>query len=95
MMREMLIGLLAGIGAVLISRFWKISLHATVAMGCAALFIPLSITTVLILGSLGIIVGLSRLVVRHHTLAQVLAGWLYGFGMTSLWVWLFSLRLGV
>src|SRR5215213_9430175 len=37
MMRGMAIGMLAGLGAILISRFWKISLHAAVAMGCAGL----------------------------------------------------------
>jgi membrane-associated phospholipid phosphatase len=86
MLRGMVVGLLAGVGAMAISRFWKISLHAAVAMGCAALFIPISWTILLVIGSLGIIVGASRLVVKHHTPAQVIGGWIYGFGITSLLV---------
>src|SRR2546430_2014628 len=42
MMQAMAIGLSGGAGAILISRFWKISLHAAVAMGCAGLFLALS-----------------------------------------------------
>jgi len=89
MMRGMAIGLLAGLGAILISRFWKISLHAAVAMGCAGLFLPISGMTVGLFAVLGLIVGLARLRVHHHTPAQVIVGWIYGFGMGSLSVlWL-------
>jgi len=88
MLRGMLIGLLAGAGAILISRFWKISLHAAVAMGCAALFIPISWSILLGISALGIVVGISRLVVKHHTPAQVIGGWIYGLGVTSLLVWI-------
>ena len=88
MMRCEVVGLVVGAGAMIISRFWKISLHATIAMGCAALFIPVSPTILLVLAVLGILVGISRLVVKHHTPAQVIGGWLYGFGVTALLVWL-------
>ena|SRR5688572_841337 len=89
MMRGMVIALLAGLGAIIISRFWKISLHAAVAMGCAGLFIPISWIAVGGFAILGLIVGLARLRVRHHTPAQVIVGWIYGFGMGSLSViWL-------
>ena len=89
MMRGMAIGMMAGLGAILISRFWKISLHAAVAMGCSGLFIPISWMIVAVFAALGLIVGLARLHVRHHTPAQVIVGWIYGFGMGSLSVlWL-------
>jgi membrane-associated phospholipid phosphatase len=92
MMRGMAIGLVAGLGAIIISRFWKISLHAAVAMGCAGLFIPISWISAGVFAILGLIVGIARLRVRHHTLAQVVVGWIYGFGMGSLSViWLRNL----
>jgi membrane-associated phospholipid phosphatase len=89
MMRGMLIALFAGLGVIIISRFWKISLHAAVAMGCAGLFIPISGITAGVFAVLGLIVGLARLRIRHHTAAQVIVGWLYGLGTGSLSVlWL-------
>ena len=88
MMRCEVVGLVVGAGAMIISRLWKISLHATIAMGCAALFIPISPTILLVIAVLGILVGISRLVVKHHTPAQVIGGWLYGFGVTGILVWL-------
>jgi membrane-associated phospholipid phosphatase len=92
MMRGMTIGFVAGLGALIISRFWKISLHAAVAMGCAGLFIPISWIAAGVFAILGLIVGIARLRVRHHTLAQVVVGWIYGFGMGSLSViWLQNL----
>lgn len=80
MLRGMVAGLLTGLGAIVITRFWKISLHATVAMGCAALFLPISPTYVAAFAAAGLVVGVARLIVRHHTVAQVVAGWAYGFG---------------
>src|SRR5687767_13004974 len=92
MMRGMAIGLFAGLGAIIISRFWKISLHAAVAMGYAGLFIPISWIAAGVFAILGLIVGLARVRVRHHTPAQVIVGWIYGFGMGSLSViWLRNL----
>jgi membrane-associated phospholipid phosphatase len=89
MIQGMLIGLFAGLGAIIISRFWKISLHAAVAMGCAGLFISISYIAAGVFAILGLIVGLARLRIRHHTPAQVLVGWIYGFGIGSLSVlWL-------
>jgi len=84
MMRGMAIGLVAGLGAIVISRFWKISLHAAVAMGCAGLFIALSWQAASCFALLGLLVGLARIRIRHHTPAQVLVGWIYGFCTGSL-----------
>lgn len=88
MLRGLIVGLVAGVGAIVISRFWKMSLHAAVAMGCAALFIPVSWTIVVGMAVLGLIVGLSHLVVKHHTAVQVVGGWVYGFGVAGVLVWL-------
>lgn len=84
MVQAMVAGLLCGAGAILITRFWKISLHATVAMGCAALFLPLSWGWVLAFALAGLLVGVARIIVQHHSTAQVVAGWVYGFGLTAL-----------
>jgi len=92
MIGGMAIGLVAGLGAIIISRFWKISLHAAVAMGCAGLFIPISWVATGVFAILGLVVGLARLRVRHHTAAQVIVGWIYGFGMGSISIlWLRNL----
>ena len=78
------ITLLEGVGATVISRFWKISLHAAVAMGCAALLASISRPYAIVLGILAILVGASRVIVNHHTPLQVIAGWIYGFVLTRL-----------
>jgi membrane-associated phospholipid phosphatase len=86
MLRGMVAGLVTGAGAIGITRFWKISLHATVAMGCAALFLPFSWYVVAAFAICAVVVGVARLAVHHHTLAQVIAGWVYGFGVTAVLV---------
>jgi membrane-associated phospholipid phosphatase len=80
----MAIGLLEGVGLTIITRFWKISLHAAVSMSCAAFLLPLSAGLALIMATAALIVGGARLPVNHHTLAQVIGGWVYGFGVTLL-----------
>ncbi len=78
----MAIGLLEGVGLTVITRFWKISFHAAVSMTCAAFLLPLSTGLALGMATAALIVGWARLPVNHHTLAQVLGGWAYGFGVT-------------
>lgn len=90
LIRGMVAGILGGAGAAIISRFWKISIHAAVAMGCAALFLPVSIPLMFGFVALGLIAGLARLPIKHHTPAQVVVGWLYGFGLTSTLLWLMN-----
>jgi membrane-associated phospholipid phosphatase len=86
----MVTGVLAGAGAVVISRFWKISLHSAVAMGCAALLIPFSWMLAATFAILAVVVGVARLMVRHHTWGQVVVGWGYGFCVSALLLWLLS-----
>jgi membrane-associated phospholipid phosphatase len=81
---SMAIALLEGIGVTIISRFWKISLHAAIAMGCASLLLSISWQYALVAGVLALLVGISRLIVHHHTPPQVVAGWIYGFTLTRL-----------
>jgi membrane-associated phospholipid phosphatase len=88
MLRGMVAGILGGVGVAIISRFWKISIHAAVTMGCAALFLSVSIPVMFGFIVLGIIVGLARLPIKHHTPAQIVVGWFYGFFFTSALLWL-------
>jgi membrane-associated phospholipid phosphatase len=61
-----------------ITQWWKISLHSAVAGGAAATMVliygPLSLVGVPIV----LLIGWSRVVVRDHTVAQVVAGTLIG-----------------
>jgi membrane-associated phospholipid phosphatase len=90
MLQSMVTGVLAGAGAVVISRFWKISLHSAVAMGCAALLIPFSWMLAATFAILAVVVGIARLMVRHHTWGQIVVGWGYGFCVSALLLWLLS-----
>jgi membrane-associated phospholipid phosphatase len=84
------IALMGGVLIAFITWFWKISFHAAVAMGCAALFLTISIPTTIIFIVAAILSGLVRLPVKHHTPAQVIGGWLYGFGITTCLLWIFD-----
>ncbi len=84
LVRATLLGLLGGLGASVINRFWKISIHAAVPMGCSALFLPEDPSLALGLAAMALIAGLARLPIKHHSVAQVAGGWLYGFGVTYL-----------
>ncbi len=86
----MQIGVIEGVLVVAITRYWKISLHAMTAMTCAALFIPVAPIWTLVIALVGIVTGLARIPIRHHTVGQVLGGWLYGFGMTVALIWLLT-----
>lgn len=90
LIRGMLLAIVGGAGAAFINRFWKISMHASVAMGCAALFLPVSYSLMLFFIALGLVAGSARLPIKHHTPAQVVVGWLYGFGLTSALLWLMN-----
>jgi len=73
-------------GCIIINRFWKISFHSSIATICAALFLPFSSVLVCAFTLFGLIAGCSRLPLKLHTPIQVLAGWLYGFCVTSMLV---------
>jgi membrane-associated phospholipid phosphatase len=69
---------------VLITRWWKVSVHTTAIGGpIAALFFQFGsvVAPLLVLVPL---VGGSRVVLRRHTVAQVLVGAIIGLGLTAL-----------
>lgn len=84
------IALIGGVLIALITWFWKISFHAAVAMGCAALFLTISTAATIAFIIAAVISGLVRLPVKHHTPAQVIFGWIYGFGITTCLLWVFG-----
>lgn len=83
----LVIGLIEGAVVTLITRFWKISLHATVGMCCAAFCLTTSAALAAAIAVIAVVTGIARLPINHHTPAQVLAGWAYGFGATAALLW--------
>lgn len=83
-------GVLGGIGIAIISYYWDISLHAATTAGCAALFIAISWPTTLVLLFISVIVGSTRIPLKKHSVTQVIAGWIYGFGLTAALVLMFN-----
>lgn len=71
-------------GGIVINRFSKMSFHAAVSMSCALIFLPFSWTLVAVGAACSLLVGLSRLPLRRHSWAQVVAGWIYGASATAL-----------
>lgn len=68
----------------LVTRWWKVSVHTT---GIAGPLVALTFgfgTVVYPFYSLIILVGLSRIVLKRHTIMQVLAGGLIGLSLTAL-----------
>lgn len=80
--KGMAIGLLEGVILTIITRFWKISFHACVSMSCAAFLLPSSAGLAALMGAAALVTGVARLPIKHHTFAQVAAGWTFGFTMT-------------
>jgi membrane-associated phospholipid phosphatase len=84
----MVLGIVAGIVMLAaVSPFWKISGHAAAVSSAAAIFVLMLGPAWLPLLVLIPAVGWSRVVLRAHTLAQVVAGSLFGgLVMAGLWV---------
>jgi hypothetical protein len=82
LVQGVVLGLIVGAGAAMINRFWKISIHAGVGAGCAALLLPVSFPLSALMLSLALISGTARLPIKHHTPAQIVFGWCYGLGLT-------------
>lgn len=83
---SLVIGILTGAGATIINRFWDMSFHAATSAGCAALFVAISWPVTMGLLFLSLLVGLARLPIKQHSLAQVVGGWSYGFACTAILV---------
>ena len=63
-----------GLGATLVNHYWKLSIHAAVASGSVAVLVLVFGPALLAGAALVALVGWSRVVLRDHTTAQVLAG---------------------
>ncbi|HOX39471.1 MAG TPA: hypothetical protein PL033_15930 [Candidatus Brocadiia bacterium] len=79
------IGICGAVGlaiAALITRFWKISLHTGGLSGIAAIGMLVWPQTLLFMIPFVACVAWSRVVLREHTRAQVIAGCIFGFTTT-------------
>lgn len=80
----LLITILSGIIMTIITLWWKISLHASSLAGAATILTAFYGTIMLPTFLLVIAVSWSRVVLRRHTVAQVIAGTLLSIGLTML-----------
>ncbi|GJQ64481.1 MAG: hypothetical protein SCALA702_35340 [Melioribacteraceae bacterium] len=74
---------------VIINKFWKISAHAIGNFSPAAILFYVYPLSLVLLMPLLIIILWSRLELKKHTPAQLLAGSVYGFGFTILVIHLY------
>jgi membrane-associated phospholipid phosphatase len=76
---------------VLINRITKISIHAMISAGCAAVITILSppIGSVLVAGTIA--TGWSRVYLRQHSIGQVLLGWFVAVGSVVI-IFVFGLQ---
>lgn len=85
----LLVWLLAGevllvLACLVISRFWKISMHSAVAAGTVAALVVVLGPWALLAGAAVVLVSWGRVVLRDHTPAQVVAGAALGAVVLSL-----------
>ena len=76
------------IAIILINKIWKISIHALGIAAPLALFVYLGSWISLPLALLLLLVGWSRIYLKCHTFAQVIAGALFGFLSTYMQLYL-------
>ena len=80
----LLITVISGIVMFIITLWWKISIHASSLAAAATLLTALYGRLMLIAFVLLIVVCWSRVILRRHTLGQVIAGSLVSIALTSL-----------
>src|SRR6266571_3608512 len=78
-----LVTIICGFIFMIITLWWKISIHASSLSGAVIFVIMLYGTVALPLFSLVILVSWSRVVMRRHTLGQVIAGSVLGAALTT------------
>jgi len=78
-----LVTIICGLIFMIITLWWKISIHASALSGAVTFVAMLYGTTALPLFSLVILVSWSRVVMRRHTLGQVIAGSVLGAALTT------------
>ena len=86
---HLLVWLLGGevllvLACLVISRFWKISMHSAVAAGTVAALVVVLGPSALVAGVAVVAVSWGRVVLRDHTSAQVTAGTVLGAAVLSL-----------
>ena len=79
----LLLTIISGIIMMIITIWWKISIHASSLAGAATVLTALYGTVMLPAFILVALVGWSRVVLRRHTLAQVIAGSLLNIVLTT------------
>ncbi len=80
----LLITIVSGVVMMIVTLWWKISIHASSLAAAATLLTALYGNTILPVFVLLAAVCWSRVVLRRHTLGQVIAGSLVSIGLTSL-----------
>ncbi len=80
----LLITIVSGVVMMIVTLWWKISIHASSLAAAATLLTALYGNTILPVFVLLIAVCWSRVVLRRHTLGQVIAGSLVSIALTSL-----------
>jgi membrane-associated phospholipid phosphatase len=78
----LLITIIGGVIMMIITLWWKISIHASSLAGAATFLTALYGSAMLYTFLLVVLVGWSRVVLRRHTLAQVLAGSFLNIALT-------------
>lgn len=84
LMSVLMVTAISGLVMMLITLWWKISLHASTLAGAVTMLTIFYGAIMLPLFGLLVLVCWSRVVLRRHTLAQVIAGSLLGIVLTTL-----------
>jgi membrane-associated phospholipid phosphatase len=80
----LLLTVIVGIIMMIITLWWKISVHASSLAGAATVLTALYGAVMLPSFALVVLVGWSRVVLRRHTLAQVIAGSCLNIALTTI-----------
>lgn len=80
----LLLTIISGIIMMIITIWWKISIHASSLAGAATVLTALYGAVMLPAFVLVVLVGWSRVVLRRHTLAQVIAGSCLNIALTAI-----------
>lgn len=80
----LMVAMVAGVGVSLaISSFWKISIHTSCVAGTVASLAMLVHPSAAVLAPLVVLTGWARVVLRDHTLAQVVVGAIVGASVAA------------
>ena len=78
------VGFVVGLGVTVANQYWKLSVHGAVAASSVTILV-MTFGPVLLAGALLVaLTGWSRIALRHHTAAQVLAGTAAGIALAAI-----------